>query len=305
MQSRKRAAGADTPLQQPQQSFNNYPSYPAQQPGDAADSLTDPQLLNWNPGQGINSMPMPYQDQNIYDTNLYNAGLNGNVGTDAAGSLNQSLPLSSNQLVRRNPNQQLAPRAPAGWQDPAGGQQPPAPWEQPDSEDEQELEQKAMAAKRDAQAKRKSIPPFVQKLSRWFYPKQDLLAVGYLQPFDDIILAANGITCSFLDDGKNTELIRWSDDGRSFIVVDEDEFAKTLIPELFKHNNYASFVRQLNMYGFHKKVGLSDNSMKACSHQLVLRKHPLRPSRLVRTNARRQANTTTSTSDGVDQTCYG
>jgi len=58
-------------------------------------------------------------------------------------------------------------------------------------------------------------------------------------------------------------LIRWSDSGDSFIVVDEDEFAKTLIPELFKHNNYASFVRQLNMYGFHKKVGLSDNSMRA------------------------------------------
>jgi heat shock transcription factor, other eukaryote len=69
--------------------------------------------------------------------------------------------------------------------------------------------------------------------------------------------------CSFLEDGKNTDLIRWSDDGNSFIVLDEDEFAKTLIPELFKHNNYASFVRQLNMYGFHKKVGLSDNSMRA------------------------------------------
>jgi heat shock transcription factor, other eukaryote len=68
---------------------------------------------------------------------------------------------------------------------------------------------------------------------------------------------------SFLDTSKNTELIRWSDDGNSFIVLDEDEFARTLIPELFKHNNYASFVRQLNMYGFHKKVGLSDNSMRA------------------------------------------
>lgn len=45
--------------------------------------------------------------------------------------------------------------------------------------------------------------------------------------------------------------------------MDEDEFARTLIPELFKHKNYASFVRQLNMYGFHKKVGLSDNSMRA------------------------------------------
>ncbi|KAI1431329.1 hypothetical protein GGR50DRAFT_86503 [Xylaria sp. CBS 124048] len=95
------------------------------------------------------------------------------------------------------------------------------------------LEERAQRAKREAQAKRKQIPPFVQKLN------------------------------SFLEDGKNTELIRWSDKGDSFVVLDEDEFAKTLIPELFKHNNYASFVRQLNMYGFHKKVGLSDNSMKA------------------------------------------
>jgi heat shock transcription factor len=68
---------------------------------------------------------------------------------------------------------------------------------------------------------------------------------------------------SFLDESKNTDLIRWSERGDSFVVLDEDEFAKTLIPELFKHNNYASFVRQLNMYGFHKRVGLSDNSMKA------------------------------------------
>lgn len=97
-----------------------------------------------------------------------------------------------------------------------------------------DLDHRALLAQRMAQTKRKQIPPFVQKLS------------------------------SFLNENtQNTDLIRWSDSGDSFIVVDEDEFAKTLIPELFKHNNYASFVRQLNMYGFHKKVGLSDNSMRA------------------------------------------
>ncbi|KAF1329329.1 Hsftype dnabinding, partial [Globisporangium splendens] len=44
----------------------------------------------------------------------------------------------------------------------------------------------------------------------------------------------------------------WSEDGHSFIIKLPREFAKTMLPRYFKHNNFSSFVRQLNFYGFRK-----------------------------------------------------
>jgi len=128
-----------------------------------------------------------------------------------------------------------------------GQQESPTTW----SDDIDELVAKAQVAKKEAQSKRKQIPPFVMKLHRSVSTSSSCAT-------------EIGLTdSSFLENPKNTDLIRWADDGKSFVVLNEDEFANKLIPELFKHNNYASFVRQLNMYGFHKKVGLSDNSMRA------------------------------------------
>ncbi|KAG2204412.1 hypothetical protein INT47_005203 [Mucor saturninus] len=49
---------------------------------------------------------------------------------------------------------------------------------------------------------------------------------------------------------KNT--FCWNGDGTTFIVKDTNEFSKSILPKHFKHSNFASFVRQLNKYDFHK-----------------------------------------------------
>ncbi|XP_030830940.1 heat shock factor protein 1 isoform X2 [Strongylocentrotus purpuratus] len=65
-----------------------------------------------------------------------------------------------------------------------------------------------------------------------------------------------------VDDEGTDELIHWSDEGNSFIVQDQVAFAQLLLPQYFKHNNMASFIRQLNMYGFRKKAHLDDGALK-------------------------------------------
>ncbi|KAG2082248.1 winged helix DNA-binding domain-containing protein, partial [Suillus cothurnatus] len=62
-----------------------------------------------------------------------------------------------------------------------------------------------------------------------------------------------------LEDHTFSHVVSWGPQGDCFVVKDVNEFTKSILPRMFKHSNFASFVRQLNKYDFHK-VKTSDDA---------------------------------------------
>uniref|UniRef100_A0A7S0P3I6 HSF-type DNA-binding domain-containing protein n=1 Tax=Calcidiscus leptoporus TaxID=127549 RepID=A0A7S0P3I6_9EUKA len=55
-----------------------------------------------------------------------------------------------------------------------------------------------------------------------------------------------------VDEDDTNHIVSWTPAGDALVVHDDEAFAQQLLPLHFKHNNFSSFVRQLNTYGFSK-----------------------------------------------------
>jgi heat shock transcription factor len=139
-----------------------------QQTYTAPSQLSNADFLRWSQGA---------DNPNFADASGFNMNTFGAGAEMPPAQYESSLPTPSTQLARRPLNGQLVTTAPHSaydnntdpWgqfgdesmMDPQGAN---GPMEESDSIER--LEERAAVAKRDAQSKRKQIPPFVQKLSR-------------------------------------------------------------------------------------------------------------------------------------------
>jgi heat shock transcription factor 1 len=85
---------------------------------------------------------------------------------------------------------------------------------------------------------------------------------------------ANFIQKSFeiLENKEYEGVIHWMANGREFAIREIDEFQDHILPKFFRHRNINSFIRQLNMYGFHKSR--KDPTKNIFSHPYFLRAQP-------------------------------
>ena len=91
------------------------------------------------------------------------------------------------------------------------------------------------------------------------------------------------IKLSAILNNKSIEIMRWSQDGRSFQILDIEALEKNILKQYYSHSKWASFQRQLNYFCF-KKWTKTQTDICTFSHPDFLKNEPARMKYICRKN---------------------
>ncbi|OLN91674.1 Transcription factor prr1 [Colletotrichum chlorophyti] len=92
-------------------------------------------------------------------------------------------------------------------------------------------------------------------------------------PEPDTVSAQGGGSNSSDFDPAYANIVRWGNEGDTFVILETDKFTNDILPKHFKHSNFSSFVRQLNKYDFHKLRRNDENNESPYGKQAWEFKH--------------------------------
>jgi heat shock transcription factor 1 len=111
---------------------------------------------------------------------------------------------------------------------------------------------KNLSKKRNTKSKDKKINPYENKISS--KNKKNKEKSTKKEELTNFLLKLYQI----LENPEYNKIINWIDNGKGFIIENLYDFTENILPKYYRHKNYSSFVRQLNMYDFHKKKNLEN-----------------------------------------------
>ena len=76
---------------------------------------------------------------------------------------------------------------------------------------------------------------------------------------------------TILNEEQHLSLISWQNDGRTFVIYDQSQFAAIVMPLYFQTTEWRSFQKQLNIYGFRK---VNERRRVYC-HQYFVKDEPV------------------------------
>nr|XP_019013842.1 uncharacterized protein I206_01916 [Kwoniella pini CBS 10737]OCF52623.1 hypothetical protein I206_01916 [Kwoniella pini CBS 10737] len=77
-----------------------------------------------------------------------------------------------------------------------------------------------------------------------------------------------------LNQPEYQHIIRWDETGEAIIIENPEELAEKILPVVYRQSRFASFSRQLNIYGFNRKLSLRHVERGICDPDASTWSHP-------------------------------